>query len=131
MVLSKWIFANSDFTSKLPRKEGSLNYTKLNKIYGDWLKIILRLEDKINTLLRTIKNKLPDSSCDCSLVSWSSSGVLYGLIKVHKQNCSTRPILSVTGTFNYICAMCLVPVLNPLTYNGYDFTVKNSTEFTR
>ena len=55
--------------------------------------------------------------------------MLYGLPKIHKENCPIRPILSAIGTFNYNCAKFLVPLLNPLTHN--DFTVKNSIEFAK
>ena len=105
------------------------NETKFKKIEGDWFKIILKLEDKLNRLLRSIKNKLPENSFDFLFASGSLPGILYGLPKIHKENCPIRPILSAIGTFNYNCAKLLVPILSPLTNN--EFTVKNSTEFAK
>ena len=98
--------------------------TKFKKIDGDWFKIILKLEDKLNRLLRSIKDKLPENSFDYLFASGSLPGILYGLPKIHKDNCPIRPILAAIGTFNYNCAKFLVPLLHPLTYN--DFTVKKT-----
>ena len=63
----------------------------------------------------------------------SQFGILYGLIKVHKQlinNCPPfRPILSAIGTLTYNIARFLVPILKPLTTN--DYTLKDTFEFSR
>ena len=103
--------------------------SKFKKLNTDWFKIILKLEDKLNRFLRIIKSKLPESCFDFLFASGSLPGILYGLPKIHKQNCPIRPILAATGTFNYNCAKFLVPILNPLTTNA--FTVKNSIEFAK
>ena len=103
--------------------------SKFKKINENWFKVILRQEDKLNRLLRSIKDKLPDTSFNFLFASGSLPGVLYGLPKIHKLNCPIRPILSAIGTFNYNCAKFLVPLLNPLTQNEY--TVKNSIEFAK
>ena len=115
----------SDYIAKT--KEILDDTSKFKKLDGDWFKIILKLEDKLNRLLRSIKSKLPESCFDFLFASGSLPGILYGLPKIHKQNCPVRPILAATGTFNYNCAKFLVPILTPLTTN--DFTVKNSIEF--
>ena len=103
--------------------------SKFKKINDNWFKVILRLEDKLNRLLRSLKDKLPDTTFNFLSASGSLPGVLYGLPKIHKLNCPIRPILSAIGTFNYNCAKLLVPLLNPLTQNEY--TVKNSIEFAK
>ena len=54
----------------------------------------------------------------------SKPGILYGLPKVHKVNCTARPIMSAIGTFNYTLVKLLVPILQPLTGNQY--TVQSS-----
>lgn len=59
--------------------------------------------------------------------SGSTSGVLYGLPKVHKTNCPARPILSTIGTYNYKLAKFFVPILQPYTINEY--VVKDSFSF--
>ena len=59
--------------------------------------------------------------------SGSTPGILYGLPKVHKENCPARPILSAIATYNYKLAKFLVPLLQPLTVGQY--TVKDSFSF--
>ena len=103
--------------------------TKFVKLNGDWFKTVLKLEDKLNRFLRSIKNNLPESCFNFLFASGSIPGILYGLPKIHKPNCPIRPILSAIGTFNYNLAKFLVPILNPLTFN--DYTVKNSIEFAK
>ena len=49
----------------------------------------------------------------------SKPGILYGLPKVHKVNCPTRPIMLAIGTCNYAPAKFLVPILQPLASNQY------------
>ena len=121
------ILNKSDYLTKT--KEILQDETKFKVLNGDWFKIILKLEDKLNRLLRIIKVKLPDSVFEFLFASGSLPGVLYGLPKIHKQDCPIRPILSATGTFNYNTAKFLVPILDPLTHNEY--TVKNSIEFSK
>ena len=55
--------------------------------------------------------------------------MLYGLPKVHKDNCPARPILSAIGTYNYNLAKLFVPLLKPLTTNLY--TVTDSFSFVK
>ncbi len=59
----------------------------LNLKKCDWFKIVLKLDDKLNRVLRIIKNKLPDSSFEFLLASDSLPEVLYDLPKIHKQGC--------------------------------------------
>ena len=103
--------------------------TKFKLLNGDCFKIILKLEDRLNRLLRAIKSKLPDGHFNFLFASGSLPGILYGLPKIHKEGCPIRPILSAIGTFNYNIAKLLVPILSPLAQNKY--TVKNSIDFAR
>ncbi len=48
----------------LKTKEILHDNNKFMKLEGDWFKIILKLEDKLNRLLRIKKNKLPESCYD-------------------------------------------------------------------
>ena len=52
---------------------------------------------------------------------------LYGLPKTHKENLTVRPILSATGTYNYILAKWLDDRLKPLSVNKY--TISDVFEF--
>lgn len=83
-------------------------YTKFRKIDGDWFKVTLKLENKLNRLLRIIKNQLPHSSFEYLFALGSLLGVLYGLPKIHNQNCLIRLILWATGTCNYNSAKFLI-----------------------
>ncbi len=75
--------------------------TKFKLLNEDVFKCILRLEDKLNRFLRTVKNKLTEDVYNFLFASGSTPGILYGLPKVHKAGCPIRPILSAIGTFNY------------------------------
>ena len=88
---------------------------------------LLKLEDKLNRVLRTIKSSIDDTTYHKLLASGSRPGFLYGLPKIHKLGNPLRPIISAIGCFNYHLAKFLVPVLAPLTTN--QFTIENSSSF--
>ncbi len=78
------VLNKNDYMSKT---EDILNDKSTFKVLqGDWLKHTLRLEDKLNRVLRSIK-KLPDNYYEWLFASGSSPGVLYGLTKGHKLGC--------------------------------------------
>ena len=60
-------------------------------------------------------------------VSGSLPGVLYGLPKIHKIIIPLRSIFAACITPAYKLAKFLVPILSPLTTNGY--TITNSYKF--
>ncbi len=92
----------------IDKTESILNdKSKINLINGDWFKYIISLEDKLNRILRKIKNKLTDTTYNFLFASGSTPGILYGLPKVHKDGCPIRPILSAINTFNYNLAKFL------------------------
>ena len=112
----------------LDKTEGILgDVTKFKELNDDWFKCILRLEDKLNRFLRSIKTKLTDEMYGWLYASGCNPGCLYGLPKIHKIGCPIRPILSAIGTFNYNLAKFFVPILTPITQN--EFTIKNSSQF--
>ena len=90
---------------------------------------ILKLEDKLNRFLSTIKDRIGETMYHHLYGSGSKPGVLHGLPKVHKVDNPIRPIISSIGTFNYNLAKYLVPFLAPFTMNEY--TTRNSTEFVK
>ena len=47
----------------------------------------------------------------------STTGVLYGLPKIHKTGCPFRPIVSSVNTYNYNLASFLITVLKPISTN--------------
>ena len=80
-----------------------------------------------DTLLK--KGCIPDEVYRELFPSGSTPGVLYGLPKVHKENCPTRPIISAIGTYNYKLAKFLVPLLKPFANN--QCTVTDSLSFAK
>ncbi len=80
-------------------------------IKGDWFYYIIALEDKLNRILRKIKTKLPENTYNNLFSSGSTSGILHGLPKIHKEGYPMRPILSAINTFNYNLDKFFVPIL--------------------
>jgi len=96
-------------------------------------KYTMKVEDKINYLLRKLKNlkMLSEDVYNSLRVSGSGPGILYGLPKTHKVDFSSkfqfRPIFAAYNTPSFNIAKYFVPILNPLTKNN--FTVENSNKF--
>ena len=101
--------------------------SKFKRIDIEMSSCILALEDKLNRILRDIKQIITDTVYNRIYASGSKPGILYGLPKIHKIGNPIRPIISSIGTFNYRLAKFLVPILTPLANNQY--TVENSTKF--
>ena len=101
--------------------------SKFKVLNVDIGKFLLKLEDKINRFLSTLKDRLGESLYNTLHASGSRPGVLHGQPKVHKIGNPIRPIISNIGTFNYNLAKFLVPLLAPFTKNQY--TTTNSIEF--
>ncbi len=51
---------------------------KFERLSGDWLKLIIRCEDKLNRFLRNIKSKIPERLFSHLFASGSKPGILYG-----------------------------------------------------
>ena len=72
---------------------------------------ILKLEDKLNRLLRKVKDSMGANVYNKLFASGSRPGKLYGLPKIHKDNIPVRPIISSIGTFNYNLAKFLANLI--------------------
>ena len=105
------------------------DHTKFTEIKDNCLALIIKIEDKLNRLLRKLKNlEIIDNSTFSSLYATGSKpGVLYGLPKIHKLNIPIRPILSAIGTVNYKIAKFFIPILRTLTTNNY--TIQDTFTF--
>lgn len=103
--------------------------SKFQKVNKEPFECTVKLEDKINRVIRKLGNKgcLTDELMQSLQASGSRPGRLYGLPKVHKENHPLRPILSAIGTANYNIAKYLVPILAPITTN--EFTLLDSFNF--
>ena len=86
-----------------------------------------RLEEKLNRVLRPIKEYLGRTTYDFVRASGSIPGIMYGLVKTHKVGYPVRPIVSAIKTFNYNSCKFVVLILAPFTCN--QFTIFNSATF--
>ncbi|XP_069977196.1 uncharacterized protein [Penaeus vannamei] len=101
--------------------------SKFKPIMSDTATHLLKLEDKLNRLLRSIRTSIGEMTYNLLTISGSKPGRLYGLPKIHKIGQPLRPIISAIGTFNYNLAKFLVQLITPLTTNEY--TIENSFSF--
>ena len=92
-------------------------------------KLIMKLEDKLNHVLRGYKKdgRITADFYNSCFASGTNLGVLYGLPKVHKTNCPIRPILSACSMHNFNLGKALVPLISHLSSTQH--TLKNSAEF--
>jgi len=86
-------------------------------------------EDSLISYLRKLKNDkiIDDAILHKILPCGSTTGVLYGLPKVHKLGCRFRPIVSSINTYSYNLASYLVHILQPISTN--ESTIKDSFIF--
>jgi hypothetical protein len=80
---------------------------------------LLEKEKHLESVVRKI---LPKHVADSVCQKGSRLAHLYGLPKTHKQRLAMRPILSATGTYNYVLAKWLDEKLKPLSVNKYTVT---------
>jgi hypothetical protein len=104
--------------------------TKFELVGIEEKKLVIKLEDKLNNAMRSLKAKgvISNEFYNSVHSSGSQLGKLYGLPKTHKDGCPVRPILSACNTHNFQLAKNLVPILSNLAIG--DYTLKNSYEFT-
>ena len=100
--------------------------SKFILITEDSYKVLLSLEEKLNRILRSIKEKLGPTVYD-TIISVSIPGKMFGLIKIHKPGYPIRPIISSIRTFNYNLAKYLIQFLSKITFNKY--TILNTSTF--
>ena len=74
--------------------------SKFTLINDDPYKILLSLEEKLNRILRSIKEKLGPTVYDTIRASGSIPGKIFGLINIHIPGYPIRPIISSVRTFN-------------------------------
>lgn len=101
--------------------------SKFCKVNDNEKTLILKLEDKVNNTMRSLKNIVTSNVYELCYASGTRLGYLYGLTKVHKINNPVRPILSACGTHNFGLSKFLVTLISHLSINEY--TLKNATEF--
>ena len=99
--------------------------TKFRKVAGDVFYNIIKLEDKPNRILRTIKEKIGLTNYNYLYASGTVPGVMYGLPKIHKQGRPLRPIVSSINSTAYKVAKFLLPIITPFTSNQYTIGTQN------
>ena len=121
------ILNRSDYTRKMLSILDDAN--KFKVLNDDILKLITQKEDRLDRFLQKLYKGNVISTQEKSFLSpcGSRPGILYGLPKIHKENCPTRPILSASGTFNYNLSKFIVPLIRPFTMNEY--TVSDTFSF--
>ena len=85
---------------------------------------LLQKEKELETVVRQI---LPKEVADAICPKCSRLAHLYGLPKTHKPKLAMRPILSPTGTYNFMLAKWLDEKLKPISIN--EFTVSDPLRF--
>lgn len=103
---------------------------KFEAVQEDKYKLSLRLEDKLNRKLRTLKSQgiLNEEMYDKLFCSGTTFGMLYGSPKSHKLGCPLRPVMAAYNSHNFNLAKYFFnPLLRGHMFN--QFSVKNSYEF--
>ena len=121
------ILDREDYTNKMNTILS--DFSKFRLLNTDISSVVHKLEDKLNRLLRKVKDSIGDHAYNFIYSSGSRPGTLYGLPKIHKAGNPLRPIVSSIGTFSYNLAKFLVPVISPITQNEY--TIENSNIFVK
>ena len=108
--------------------------SKFEKITNfSFAKYTLKIEDKVNNLLRKLKrlNSISTDMYNKLFCTGTNPGILYGLPKIHKVDFSNkfqfRPIFAAYSTPAYNISKYLVPHLAHLATNEY--TIDNSYTF--
>ena len=118
------ILNQTDYVSKI---ESLLeDATEFRPLDTDLLDLCIKHEGKLIRYLRDtlLKNDIISESIYKDLFPTGSKlGILYGLPKVHKENCLAWPIMSAIGTYNYRLAKFLIPILQPFSINRYSVLI--------
>ena len=109
--------------------------TKFEEIKTPMKTFALKMEDKVNNILRKLKSLklMSEDTYKALYASGTAPGILYGLPKIHKKDFGSkfqfRPIFAAYNTPSFKLAKFLVPILNPFTNSAN--TVSNSFCFAK
>ena len=123
------ILDRSDYTMKMFEIINDPDNFKTLQV--DLYKHIMKLERRNNRLIdNMVSDGIVTSLVGSNLKTRGSRpGIMYGLPKIHKKGAPMRPILSMSGSFNYNLSRYLVPLLSPLGVNEY--CVRDSFSFVK
>ena len=123
------IMSKDDYTQKM--NAILQDSTKFEKISTELYKYLIKIEDKTNRLLETMKKKnvINDTQKYKLRAVGSQPGIMYGSPKVHKTGTPLRPILSTVNTHNYEMSKYLVSLVQCV--NNSPFIIKDSFSFVK
>ncbi|XP_046841047.1 uncharacterized protein LOC124435142 [Xenia sp. Carnegie-2017] len=103
--------------------------SKLELLNDDAIKITLKRENQVKTLLRKLKAKkcINEKTYNELYPTGTRIGILYGLPKIHKSSIPLRPILSSIDHYSYKLAKFFIPFLTPISANSH--VIKDSFSF--
>ena len=105
------------------------NTSTFELLDDDAMKLILKRESQVKTLLRKLKadNCINERTCNELYPTGTRIGILYGLPKIHKSSIPLRPILSSINHYSYKIAKFFIPFLTPISTSS--FVIKDSFSF--
>ena len=117
----------SDYLNKLNLIVSDISkFQKLD--VDDIFSCVLKTENSLKYYInKYVKPKLSADSLVSILPKGSQPGRLYGLPKIHKNNCPLRPVVSMTNCAQYNLAQFLNKIIIP--HIPKDLWVSSSTEF--
>ncbi|XP_046863266.1 uncharacterized protein LOC124457010 [Xenia sp. Carnegie-2017] len=103
--------------------------SKFELLNDDAIKITLKRENQVKTLLRKLKAEkcINEKTYNELYPTGTRIGILYGLPKIHKSSIPLRPILSSIDHYSYKLAKFFIPLLTPISANSH--VIKDSFSF--
>ncbi|XP_046863299.1 uncharacterized protein LOC124457051 [Xenia sp. Carnegie-2017] len=103
--------------------------SKFELLNDDAIKITLKRENQVKTLLRKLKAEkcINQKTYNELYPTGTRIGILYGLPKIHKSSIPLRPILSSIDHYSYKLAKFFIPLITPISANSH--VIKDSFSF--
>ena len=88
---------------------------------------IIKKENYIKNYVKTYFKEFGPETVEKLTPSGSSPGKMYGLVKIHKDNSSVRPVVSMIDTPEYQLAKLLDVIIKP--YIPHTYRLKSNKQF--
>ncbi len=121
------ILNKDDYNKKMD--EILSNTSKFELLNNDAIKLTLKRESQVKTLLKRLKsnNCIKERIYNELYPTGTHIGILYGLPKIHKSSIPLRPSLSSINHYSYKIAKFFIPFLTPISTSS--FVIKDSFSF--